>query len=160
MADTEVSEQGAKVRVPPPLVFLVATLLGVACGYWMMPAPVPGGRPVRVIGALLLLAAGVGFAASARGLFARTGQSPVPWKPSPSLIVMGPYRYTRNPMYLGITLVQLGLGLALDNLWISLFAVPALMVVHVIAVLPEEAYLSQKFGTHYERYLAQVRRYL
>jgi len=63
-------------------------------------------------------------------------------------------------MYIGVTLVELGLGLALNNLWISLFAVPALLTVHFIAVLPEERYLSEKFGESYKVYLAQVRRYL
>ena len=63
-------------------------------------------------------------------------------------------------MYLGITLFELGLGLAANNLWISLFAVPALLTVHFIAVLPEEKYLSEKFGESYKIYLAQVRRYL
>ncbi len=63
-------------------------------------------------------------------------------------------------MYLGATLVVFGFGLALNNLWISLFSLPALFIVHVIAVLPEERYLSQKFGQAYKDYLAQVRRYL
>ena len=98
--------------------------------------------------------------ASARVHFARTGQSPIPWKPSPSLILRGPYRYTRNPMYVGMTLVEVGLGLAANNLWIALFALPALVIVHVIAVRPEERYLAEKFGASYKEYLAQVRRYL
>jgi len=63
-------------------------------------------------------------------------------------------------MYLGLTLFQVGLGLALGNLWISLFAAPALLVVHFIAVLPEERYLTAKFGEDYKTYLGKVRRYL
>ena len=63
-------------------------------------------------------------------------------------------------MYLGITLFELGLGLAINNLWIALFAAPALLTVHFVAVLPEERYLSSKFGEGYKTYLAQVRRYL
>ena len=63
-------------------------------------------------------------------------------------------------MYLGVTLFELGLGLAVNNLWISLFAAPALLTVHFIAVLPEEKYLSEKFGESYKAYLAQVSRYL
>ena len=52
------------------------------------------------------------------------------------------------------------MGLALDSLWVSLLAIPALMVVHFIAVLPEERYLSRKFGDEYVRYLRRVRRYI
>ena len=92
--------------------------------------------------------------------FIRTGQSPIPWKPSPELILRGPYRFTRNPMYLGVTLVETGLGIALNNLWISFFALPALLIVHFIAVLPEEKYLSEKFGDSYRGYLSRVRRYI
>jgi protein-S-isoprenylcysteine O-methyltransferase Ste14 len=54
----------------------------------------------------------------------------------------------------------IGLGLAVNNLWISLFAAPALLVVHFIAVLPEERYLAEKFGESYRSFRAQVRRYL
>jgi protein-S-isoprenylcysteine O-methyltransferase Ste14 len=160
LTQTDSVERGAKVRFPPPLVFLTCVLLGVAVGYVVAPAPVPVGRAISVIGGLLLLIVGLGFIASARILFQRTGQSPIPWKPSPTLILRGPYRFTRNPMYVGITLFELGLGLAANNLWISFFAVPALLIVHFIAVLPEETYLSEKFGESYKVYLGQVRRYL
>ena len=160
MAQANSVERGALVRFPPPLVFLSCILLGVAFQYVVAPAPVPVSRAISAIGGGVLLMTGLGFIASARILFTRTGQSPAPWKPSPELILKGPYRFTRNPMYLGITLFELGLGLAVNNLWISLFAAPALLTVHFIAVLPEERYLSEKFGESYKAYLAQVRRYL
>ena len=160
MTHSDSAERGAHVRFPPPLVFLGGILLGVACQYLLVPAPVPVGRAMSAGGGLVILIVGLGLVASARVLFSRTGQSPLPWTPSPSLIWKGPYRHTRNPMYVGVTLVELGLGVAVNNLWIALFAIPALAIVHVIAVLPEERYLSEKFGESYKRYLAQVRRYL
>ena len=160
MAQSTSAEQAARVRFPPPLVFLGAILLGVACAYLLMPAPVPVSRTVSVAGGVVLLLAGLAFIAAARIHFARTGQSPIPWKPSPSLILRGPYRFTRNPMYVGMTLIGLGVGLAVNNLWISAFALPALVAVHFIAVRPEERYLAEKFGDSYKAYLAQVRRYL
>ena len=160
MAQPDSAERGARVRFPPPLVFLGGMLLGVLCQYLVTPAPVPVSRAVRVVSGLLVVMAGFGIIASARLFFVRTGQSPIPWKPSPELIAGGPYRFTRNPMYLGMTLIELGLGLVFDNLWISLFAFPALLTVHLIAVLPEERYLSEKFGESYRLYLTRVRRYL
>jgi protein-S-isoprenylcysteine O-methyltransferase Ste14 len=160
LAQSNTVERGAHVRFPPPLVFLSGILLGVAFEYVVVPAPLPVGRATSAIGGLLILLVGVGIIVSARILFQRTGQSPIPWKPSPTLILKGPYRFTRNPMYLGITLFELGFGVAVNNLWISLFAVPALLTVHFIAVLPEERYLSEKFGESYKVYLAKVRRYL
>ena len=157
---TESSERGARVRFPPPLVYLGAILAGVAAGRWIAAAPLPIDRTARVAVGVLIAVVGAAFAASARLHFLRTGQSVIPWKPTPELIFQGPYRFTRNPMYVGMTLLTIGLGVAFNNLWISLFAIPALMAVHVIAVRPEEKYLSEKFGDSYRTYLTRVRRYL
>ncbi|MBS1840111.1 MAG: isoprenylcysteine carboxylmethyltransferase family protein [Acidobacteria bacterium] len=154
------NKDGAKVRFPPPLVFLGAIVLGVIFQRMVVPLSLVLSSGLRIGAGVLILACGLALGASARILFTRTGQSPIPWKPTPELILQGPYRFTRNPMYLGITLVVIGLGLALNNLWISLFAAPALLVVHFIAVLPEERYLAEKFGDSYRSFLAQVRRYL
>jgi protein-S-isoprenylcysteine O-methyltransferase Ste14 len=160
MPESNPVERGANVHFPPPFVFLAAVLLGVAFRYVVAPAPVPVARMISAVGGTGILLCGVAIIVSARMHFVRTGQSPIPWKPSPSLILKGPYRFTRNPMYVGITLVVIGIGVAANNLWISLFALPALLTVHVIAVLPEERYLSEKFGDSYRTYLTQVRRYL
>lgn len=154
------AERGARVSFPPPLVFLIGLGLGVASGYLFGPARAPVPPTVRLLAGLLVIAGGIAVIVSARILFLRTGQNPVPWTPKASLILQGPYRFTRNPMYLGATTIVLGLGVALDNLWICLCALLALAVVHFIAVLPEERYLSQKFGQGYAQYLARVRRYL
>ena len=154
------NKDGAKVRFPPPLVFLGAIVLGVTVQHKAMPLSLVFARGLRLAAAVLILACGVSLVASARILFKRTGQNPIPWKPTPELILQGPYRFTRNPMYVGVTLFVIGLGLALNNLWISLFAAPALLLVHFIAVLPEERYLAAKFGESYRSFLAQVRRYL
>jgi protein-S-isoprenylcysteine O-methyltransferase Ste14 len=153
-------EHGARVRVPPPLVFLVFTLLGVALRYVVTPPSVPGDRVVTIVVGAGLFVVGLAFVLSARVLFVRTGQNPAPWKPSPELIVEGPYRFTRNPMYVGLTLLDVGLGLAVHNLWISSFAIPALLIVHIFVVLPQERYLETKFGQSYRAYRARVRRYL
>ena len=152
--------KAALVRFPPPLVYLLAALAGLAVGYWVAAAPVPIDRTLRIAVGVLIAVAGVALAAWARIGFLRTGQSVIPWTPTPELIFQGPYRFTRNPMYVGMTLLTIGLGVALNNLWMSLFALPALLVVHAIAVLPEERYLSEKFGDGYRTYLTRVRRYL
>jgi protein-S-isoprenylcysteine O-methyltransferase Ste14 len=160
MSSTTDFERGARVRFPPPLVLIACIGLGVVFQRAVTPLYVPGDRTIGLAVGVLLIAIAVGLIVSARILFVRTGQSPVPWKPSPELISGGPYRFTRNPMYLGMTLFELGLGAALNNLWISLFAPLALLIVHLIAVRPEERYLSEKFGEPYKAYLARVRRYL
>jgi protein-S-isoprenylcysteine O-methyltransferase Ste14 len=63
-------------------------------------------------------------------------------------------------MYLGLTCIQVALGLALNNLWISLLAAFSLLAVHFVAVVPEEKYLAEKFGDSYRAYMIKVRRYL
>jgi len=63
-------------------------------------------------------------------------------------------------MYLGMTCIQVGLGLALNNCWISLLATFSLLATHFIAVVPEERYLTEKFGDSYRGYVIKVRRYL
>jgi protein-S-isoprenylcysteine O-methyltransferase Ste14 len=157
---TDSTEHGARVFIPPPLVFLSALLGGIALRHVVAPAPVPLGRALGIAAGGLALMTGVALIGSARLWFARTGQSPVPWKPTPSLILRGPYRFTRNPMYLGATTILVGLGVALDNLWMVALAPVALALVHVLAVLPEERYLHQKFGESYALYRGRVRRYL
>lgn len=150
----------ARVRFPPPLVFLAALLGGIAMQSAGHPLHLPLDRAVAIVVGAAIAAAGVACVVSARVLFHRTGQSPVPWKPTPELILTGPYRFTRNPMYVGVTLFVVGLGCALDNAWIALFAFAALAIVHGCAVLPEERYLLEKFGDSYAAYRARVRRYL
>src|SRR5438477_5647202 len=93
---------------------------------------------LRLLGIPALL--GVLVARGAIARFRKTGQSPTPWSPTPELIFDGPYRWTRNPMYVGMTLLTVGIGLLAGVLWISLLAFAALLVVHFVAVLPEERY--------------------
>ena len=79
---------------------------------------------------------------------------------SPSLVLEGPYRFTRNPMYVGMTLLQVAIGLALGIAWVVVGAALSLTVVHFAAVLPEERYLEEKFGEDYRQFCARVHRYL
>ena len=157
---TPSTRDAAQVRFPPPLVFLAAIVLGVIVQRKAVPLSLLFAPGLRIAAGVLIVVCGVSLVVSARIWFTRTGQNPIPWKPTPELILHGPYRFTRNPMYVGVTLFVVGLGLAVNNIWISLFAVPALLAVHFIAVLPEERYLAEKFGESYRTFLARVRRYL
>ena len=151
---------GAQVRFPPPLVFLGSLLVGAFLHSAVLPLPFPLSRSITLAaGGVLVVAAIALFAASLR-LFRATGQHPRPWLPTPSLIVEGPYRFSRNPLYVALTLAQIGLGLLLDDAWIVALSAVSLGVVHFIAVQPEEAYLLERFGEPYRRYLGSVRRYL
>ena len=145
----ERSEQAARVWLPPPASFLAFTIAGVGVqwGAWHLQFHVPW--LARAIAACIDGLAGAVLLACARTLLRRTGQDPRPWKPSPEMILRGPYRFSRNPMYLGMLLVQVSIGLALDNPWVVLSSPAALLVVHFTAVLPEERYLSERFADAY-----------
>lgn len=160
MDDVRSKQGGARVRFPPPLVFLAALVLGELVDRFVVRWSVPGGVTVRIALSALAVVAALGIGLSAIGLFRRTGQDPKPWAPTPELVFGGPYRFTRNPMYVGMTLLTIGLGAAADTLWTVPLAFAALGVVHILAVLPEERYLTAKFGEPYLRYKARVRRYL
>ena len=157
---TLLNKDGAKVRFPPPLIFLGAIIAGVIVQRMATPLSLKVAAGIRLAAGVLLLVCGTSLVISARIWFTRTCQSPIPWKPTPELILQGPYRFTRNPTYVGVTLFVIGLGVTVNNLWISLLAAPALMAVHFIAVLPEERYLAEKFGESYRNLLARVRRYV
>ena len=159
MSPAESGERGANVRFPPPLIYVAFILVGAALAY-AAPLPVPGPRYLSVTAGVTIVFAGLWLIVDAWKLFQRTGQDPAPWKPSPELVLSGSYRFTRNPTYLGLTCIQMGLGLALNNLWILLLAGFSLLGVHFIAVVPEEKYLAGKFGDSYRAYAIKVRRYL
>ena len=114
----------------------------------------------RVPFGLALVALGVAAIAWVLSGMRRTHQDPDPRKPTPELIVGGPFRFSRNPIYVGMALVQSGVGLALGNPWILLLLAPTLWILQRGVIEKEEAYLTRKFGDAYSRYRASVRRWL
>jgi protein-S-isoprenylcysteine O-methyltransferase Ste14 len=115
-------------------------------------------------------AAGVGFVLIAAGgavalvcgcYFALRGVgTPAPFDPPREFVAVGPYRYVRNPMYVGGVLLLAGFGLALRSPAIVLLAVAAIILVHLFVVLVEEPGLRHRFGESYRRYTASVNRWL
>ena len=108
-------EHGAKVRVPPPLIFLGLTGLGAVLHAWVLPWPLPLRSIAATAVGVLTAIAGFALMFWAVYLFKKSGQDPKPWTPSPEVVDTGPYRFSRNPMYAGMLLVQLGLGVGLAN---------------------------------------------
>jgi protein-S-isoprenylcysteine O-methyltransferase Ste14 len=156
----ETSSDGAAVRFPPPFVPLIALAVGEVLHRVVWPLAIPLPSIARAALALLLLASGIALLLSAAGLFRKTGQDPKPWLPSPEIISDGVYRYTRNPMYVSMGLLQAGLGVALADGWVVLLVPATWTVIYRIAVRHEEAYLQRKFGEAYLDYKRQVRRWL
>jgi protein-S-isoprenylcysteine O-methyltransferase Ste14 len=110
-------------------------------------------------GAIVTLAIlGLGFYSVL--LVRRSGQSENPWKPTTEILKRGPFRFTRNPMYLQMVLICLGFAIILSNPWILLLTPVCAWILQVFAILPEEAYLERKFGENYLSYKRAVRRWL
>ena len=151
---------GAAVRFPPPLVYLIAVIAGVLLHAFVFPLPLSLPLSTRVSVAVLAAVLGLALIRSAFGHLKRTGQDPKPWKSTPEIVSTGVYRFTRNPMYVGMALIQLGIGIGLGNGWIIALVPPVLAVIYMIAIRHEEAYLERKFRETYIKYKASVRRWL
>jgi protein-S-isoprenylcysteine O-methyltransferase Ste14 len=160
MAAGSDATDGAAVRFPPPLVPLMGLGLGEILHRFVWALPLPLDGAVRYGSAGVLSLCGVALMFAAMGLFRRSGQDPKPWKSTPEILSTGIYARTRNPMYLGMGLLQAGIGLALANGWTVVLVVPVWWVIYRIAIRHEEAYLEQKFGTTYTDYKRSVRRWL
>ena len=157
----EPRERGADVRIPPPVVYLALILSGWVLGRWVAPLGTGLETASARLGAGVIAGlVGLVFMLPAVGRFRATGQNPKPWEPSPELIERGVYRFSRNPMYVGLGFVQVGIGLGIDNLWIVVLTIPALVMVHALAIRPEETYLEERFGQSYRDYKSRVRRWL
>lgn len=152
--------RGAALRIPPPLVFLGAIVGGRVSSMVAPPLDLVVPVAVAVPLGVVLAAAGLALGLDACRSFRRTGQDPAPWRPAPALVASGAFRLVRNPMYLGMTLLVLGIGAAARDPWTGALALPALWVVHRTAVLPEERYLRARFGDAYAAYERRVSRYL
>jgi protein-S-isoprenylcysteine O-methyltransferase Ste14 len=150
----------AGVIALPPLIFLgflaAATVLEA-----ILPLSIPVAHSLARYVAGVALAAG-GFIMIAMGTrrFAAAGTNVPPTLPTTALVVDGIYRRTRNPLYLGTTLVYLGLSVAAESLWAIGLVVPLLSVINVGVVRREERYLERKFGDAYRAYKARVRRWI
>jgi protein-S-isoprenylcysteine O-methyltransferase Ste14 len=149
------------VRFPPPLLFLAGLVVGWlanrAHALSLLPASM---RSLGLIVGYLLIAcwAALGFAAISRFWRARTPL--LPHRPAAALVITGPYRFTRNPMYLSLTALYLGLVFLLNTAWPLILLPLVLVLLHRLVIVREERYLASAFGGAYEAYRARVRRWL
>src|SRR4051812_7966494 len=90
----------------------------------------------------------------------RAGTNISPLKPAVSLVTTGPFRFSRNPLYVAVTLLYVGFTLLINSWWGVLLLAPVLIAIHWGVVRREERYLERKFGEEYDQYRSQVRRYL
>lgn len=155
---SEVASDNAGVIARPPWLYTVAFVLGMLLE-WLVPTSFARGLTGPAFG-LALFMTGAGLMFAAMRLFRLAGTNVPTYLPTTSLVTHGPYRFTRNPIYLALTLIYVGLAVGVDSVWPLLTLLPLLVVMHFGVVRREEAYLEQKFGEAYRDYRARVRRWI
>ena len=148
----------AGVVAPPPLIFLAGLAVGFGLEALLPGSSLPGA--VRWVLGGLCFVVGLVFGASFNTAFARKGTAVEPWKPTTAIVTDGPFRITRNPAYLAMALMYVGIALLGDALW-ALVPLPfVLAVIDRMVIVREERYLERKFGREYLDYKGTVRRWV
>ena len=154
----ENDKKGAAVKIPPPLVFLIVLLATYGMHYFW-PIGIGSvsvfkyiGMAVVVLGIVIIIIASISFK--------QTETNIEPWKPTTKIITAGIYGYSRNPIYLALCLVQMGMGIFLNSLWVLIGVIITAILLYHIAIIKEELYLETKFGEEYVQYRIKVRRWL
>ena len=151
-------EDKAGVVAPPPLIYLGALVFSLLLNRRFPIAFLPC-RIVRSVGWPLLIG-GVLLIGWFEWTMRHAGTLSNPYKPVSRMVTDGPFRYTRNPAYLSMTMVYTGIASLTNALWAILLLPVALLVIQRGVIVREERYLERKFGEEFLRYKAQVRRWI
>ena len=152
------SDDSPGVIAPPPLLYGGAFLVGSLL-HSFFPKPILAPNVAPGIG-LAVLCTGAALAAWSRRTLERAGTNVNPSLPATTLVITGPFRFSRNPMYVARTLLYLGLGLLTNALCVFAALLPLLVVMHHGVIKREERYLEARFGDAYRQYRAGVRRWI
>jgi protein-S-isoprenylcysteine O-methyltransferase Ste14 len=146
------------VKIIPPLVYLAGIVIGFLATIWMPTKVVPNSVAWTVGG--ILICCGAVLAGSAILKFKDVGTTVRPDRAASTLVIGGPYNMTRNPMYLGLALVYLGIAIAGQSVWALILLPVVLAIIQRRAIEPEETFLEKRFGANYVSYKEMVRRWL
>ncbi len=152
--------QPVRVIAPPPLIYLSFLAAGIALHFLWTPLGMfpkawlghAAGWPIFTLALLIAI--------SVVRTLSQAGEDIRIEKPTNALVSSGPFRFSRNPMYVALTLVYLSISLILNTAWPLVFLPGALLLMHFCAIKREEAYLEGLFGQDYRQYRARVRRWL
>lgn len=157
----EDSGQNRLLRIPVPWVYAIAYLVGAGIQF-AVPVTIASAslRAITQAVSILLIALGVLFAAWAQRIFRKENTTTDPTQSSSKLVTWGPYRFSRNPMYVGLFLVFIGLSGVFTLVWSIALMLPVFYYINWIVIPIEEAQLRGTFGETYEEYRKKVRRWL
>ena len=142
----------------PPLVYVPFLAMGIVLDF-LSPVPVLPSRVQYAAGFAVMAVSGL-IIPFVLLEFRKARTDFDPRKPTTAIITTGPFRFSRNPSYLVLTLLCVGIGIAADSIWILGLLIPAIVVMHYGVIVREERYLENKFGEEYLRYKRSVRRWL
>ncbi len=159
---TEEKRDSPAVRIIPPGVPLLTVLAGYGLDrLWPIDIGFTIAPPAHYwIGGLIVAGAVLGLGIWPVVIFRRSGENELPWTPTNTILERGPYRLTRNPMYLTMVLVCIGFAIILWNVWILILTPVCAWILNQFAIKPEEAYLERAFGESYRAYKRRVRRWI
>ena len=156
----QIDEDSAKVKFPPPFIFLGGLVAGILIG-WLLDFPsFDMDETTKIVAAGALLVVGFGIGLAAMSVFRRRGTNVEPWRASTMIVAEGVFRWTRNPLYLGLTLVYCGLAILFESFAALLLLPFVLIIIRTYVIAREERYLETKFGDEYRRYRQRVRRWI
>ena len=152
-------DDNAGVRFPPPIVYVVFLALGILANIWYPVSPLPPPLAWTLGGVILACGVALGPIWGIRTLRV-AGTTIRPDKPTSKLVTDGPFRFSRNPLYLSLTVIYAGIAVMADSIWALLLLIPVNIIISRFVIRREEQYLAQTFGDEYERYRMKVRRWI
>ena len=157
-----VEPDSAQVRIPPPILLVVCLIAGWGLeqgrSWLILPATHFYGARAALSGALIAL--GLGLIIYCAWQFKKAQTCIEPWRATSSIITDGPYRYSRNPIYLGFLISGVGIALAFNTGWMLLSVLAFALIASKFVIEKEERYLEGKFGESYSNYRRVTRRWL
>lgn len=145
------------VLVLPPLLIGIGLVVALVLQF-ALPLSI-NDRAIAAIAGVILFAFGAGIIASGFSAMGRAGTNVSPYEPTLAIVAGGAFRFTRNPLYVGLMSLLLAITLLLGTWWGLVMLVPVFLILHFGVIKREEAYLEHKFGDVYRGYRARVRRY-
>ena len=142
----------------PPLIFGTTVVIGGLL-HLVFPVRLLPPIPARIAGTMTACLAGV-LAVWAVRVMKTAGTNIRPDRPVTTIVTAGPYRFSRNPMYVSLCALQVGIALLIDGLMPLILVIPLVLVLHFGVIRREEIYLATKFGEDYLSFKNRVRRWL
>ena len=139
-----------KVITQAEYILIIFILLGFIVNFFLPIRILP--KIVHIPLGVVSLIIGIRFLILSVDRFQKAKTPISPYKPVKSLVMKGPYKRSRHPMYFGRILLQIGIGFLFGNIWIVLLVIPTILIIWYGVIIPEEKYLEQRFGEKYQSY--------